>query len=288
MKILVGILYSIEKEYEQCISAINKQKEANFDTFLIKNLPNKEAHDQLYARFMANRDNYDLFIKIDADMVLAKNRLFRDIAIFFSDSPNINHYTIPVHDHFTNRLIYGLHVYRNCVAWCLNNDNIFVDRLETNTKQHLDDGRFTPAAFHAPSPSLFQAFHFGIHKAIKFTQYNTTKYNFHASIEHWQNIRYLFENYKNKKNSSLLYALIGTHYAIKYKLQEINIDFNDPKSLYLFNSINKRFNNKYTIISTYLHSQIICSKLYLALHLKINHNIPIMRTIKQLSQVTRN
>ena len=62
MRILIGILHTIENEFPQCIEAIKNQTYQNFDYFVVENIPNKEAHDTLYRRFMDSADNYELFI----------------------------------------------------------------------------------------------------------------------------------------------------------------------------------------------------------------------------------
>lgn len=285
MKILIGILYTFENEYEECIKSIKKQKDSVFDFIVIKNLPNKKAHDKLYTTFMENKDNYDLYIKIDADMILISDFFLKRISKFFHDNPCINHYTIPVHDFFTNREVYGLHIYRNNVKWVLNSDQIFVDRTDTNTEEFFDDGRFSPVALHAPNPSLFQAFHFGLHKAVKFTQYGSASFFIEPSVEHWQNISYLLKNYKNKKKLTLQYALAGCYFAMRYKMAHENINFNDNYALKLYKKLQKIKTNKlkYFIINIYI--QTIISKIYYIWFAKKEHNVPITTTYKRVMKV---
>jgi hypothetical protein len=40
MKLLVGTLYTIENEFEQCCAAIDRQTYDHFDLVVIRNLPN--------------------------------------------------------------------------------------------------------------------------------------------------------------------------------------------------------------------------------------------------------
>ena len=48
MKIYVGTLYSGENEFEECVAAIQNQTYKNYDHFVIRDLPNKEAHVTLF------------------------------------------------------------------------------------------------------------------------------------------------------------------------------------------------------------------------------------------------
>ena len=68
MKILIGILHCIENEYELCIQSLQEQSVKNWNHFVIRDLPNAEAHNALYSRFMEGSKEYDLFLKLDADM----------------------------------------------------------------------------------------------------------------------------------------------------------------------------------------------------------------------------
>ncbi len=71
MKILIGILYCIENERDACVKSIEAQTHRDFDYFIVENLPKKEAHHQLYTRFAASATEYDIFVKLDADMVIS-------------------------------------------------------------------------------------------------------------------------------------------------------------------------------------------------------------------------
>ena len=120
-RVLVGILYCGENEFDECINSIQRQELVGVDYFVVENLPNKEAHNVLYENFMRNASNFDYFIKVDADMVLCKNTFFSDVISEMNEDLSFDNYQIAVLDHYTNSLIYGLHIYRNKVTWNISN-----------------------------------------------------------------------------------------------------------------------------------------------------------------------
>ena len=236
MKLLIGIMYSIENEFPQCIESIRNQTFTGYDYFVIEKLHNIEAHHKLYKTFMDNHDKYDFFIKLDADMVLARNTFFEEIIRYFSNLPNTDDLQIAVHDYFTNRLIYGLHVYSNRVNWKLDDERIFVDWPEKQNEyiQVNDKKCLAPAAFHCPNPSNYQAFHFGLHKTIKVTQYDRNELRYFGSIVHWDNILEIIKHYKKTRSVALAYALIGFYESIVKQLASEHINFDNEKTLNLF------------------------------------------------------
>ena len=79
MRILVGTLYTIENEFDECVASINRQSHSDFEHFILENLPNKHAHDTLYRTFMERSGDFVLLIKVDADMVIEDEDLFAKI-----------------------------------------------------------------------------------------------------------------------------------------------------------------------------------------------------------------
>jgi hypothetical protein len=128
MKILIGIMYSIENELGECITAINRQTYRNFSLFLVKRLPNKQAHDRLYGTFTEQNAHYDLFLKIDADMVLTRTTFLAEVVAYFRQHSDVDNLQVAVFDCICDRLIYGLHVYNRRFRWSATDEPLFVDR----------------------------------------------------------------------------------------------------------------------------------------------------------------
>ncbi len=251
MRILIGILHTIENEFPQCIEAIKNQTYQNFDYFVVENIPNKEAHDTLYRRFMDSADNYELFIKVDADMVLSRTTFFEEVATKMKENTATDDLEIAVHDFFTDRLIYGLHVFRNTMTWDTeNNESIFVDRTGQQKVHVHDDKELAPAAFHCPNPSPFQSFHFGLHKATKVMQIDNPRLYAPASAFHWSNIQELLNNYYKTEKPILRYAILGAYWAIKHKATSKEVNYNSEKSSKAYQYISQlnelRFNQVFS------------------------------------------
>jgi len=115
MKLLVGTLYTIENEFQDCLASLDRQTLRDFDHFVIQGVPNRQAHDQLYERFMNNAGEYDFFIKLDADMVIRSQHLFANIVTEFEQRPQIDLLTILVHDYFTDRQVEELEAHPDAI-----------------------------------------------------------------------------------------------------------------------------------------------------------------------------
>ena len=85
MRILVGTLATIENEFDACTASIQRQTHRDFEQFVIRDLPNKQAHDTLYRTFMSRAEAFDLLIKVDADMVLTDDRFFEKVVERFQE-----------------------------------------------------------------------------------------------------------------------------------------------------------------------------------------------------------
>jgi hypothetical protein len=257
MKILVGTLYTIENEFDECRKSIEKQTYKNYDHMVIKNLPKKEAHDTLYGTFMDATDTYDLLVKVDADMVLYKDDVFEKIVDKFSRDPELDLLLIAINDYFTDELLIGMNVFRNTVRWNRNSDNLMTDRVhigETIRKTEKDYDDIAPAAVHCPDPSPFQAFHFGFHRGMK---------AYHAG-SNWRILRSIFNHYKRNPDTRLAYALLGANAAFTGKFTLENISYND-------NTLLNYFTERHGKTETQpLHRETEKSKLFRILSLPID------------------
>lgn len=230
MKILVGILYCIENEYPDALWALQQQTYTHFDYFQIEKLSNKEAHDALYQTFMSNASHYGLFLKLDADMVLSRKDFLDQVANVVRQQQTIDDLVIGVHDFFTDRIICGLHVYSNRVVWQKNEERVFTDMVDDSRRRVQDMDVLAPAAWHSPNPSHFQAFHFGVHKAVKFWQIGALNVNHYGRKIHFDNIIYLYQQWIKRKDSRLGIAVIGAFKGLVERFDYRFVDY-DSKLL---------------------------------------------------------
>lgn len=228
MKILVGIMHCIENEFDQCLAAIDQQTYPIHDRFILSNLPNKTAHNRLYSTFMGQADQVDLFVKIDADMVLSRKTFFEELAEWFSREKDVRHLQIELDDWLTDRRIMGLNVYRNDYKWIRNNELYFVDTTTKGikrTKTVRDRSILAPAAVHCPDPSPFQSFHFGVHKAVKVLQTECPERYLLFSYIHWEHFAHLELHYKRTNDSRLGLAIAGFLHAVQHSYESRHVDF---------------------------------------------------------------
>lgn len=228
MKILVGTLHAIENELDACMAAIREQTHPAHDSFVISGKPNKEAHDELYQTFMDRAAEVDLFIKIDADMVVTRPTFFQEVVERFTADPDLTHLLIAVDDWMTDRLIMGMHVFRSSHRWHSSRDSsesLFVDMVDVEEKLTKDREQLAPAAIHCGDPSPFQAFHFGLHKAVKFSQHGRDEVNFNQRETHWRHFKSLDRHYRRTREPRLNLARIGFIHALTQRFEPRHVDY---------------------------------------------------------------
>jgi hypothetical protein len=231
MKFLVGVMHCIENEFEECKIRILSQVGCEIEVFVISNLPNKEAHAQLYRRFEGSKDKFEYFVKVDADMVISSDRFFQHISRCFSFWPEVTHLEFPVFDHFTKRNIYGLHAWRRSHQWQVrDNEEFFADRAngkETKVRFGLE----TPAvADHCPAPSLFQAYHYGVHKAVKVTQLGR-KLDMVQAQSHWLNFCELESVYRGEQSLMTALPVLGFLDAVANRWGPAEVNYSCEETL---------------------------------------------------------
>jgi len=223
MKIFVGTLYSGENEFEECVAAINSQTFRDFDHYIYKDLPNKEAHVTLFKTFLDRSDEYDLLIKVDADMVITSTVLFEDIVRKMIANPGLEVLSIGVHDFFSGQMINGLNTYRNSVRWNFEKDTLFVDIPETSREEYLfDEKEFAPAAIHCKNPSSFQSFHFGVHRGIK----SIAKQH---STSHWILLEKTWKNFLCTQDVRIGLAVLGAEMVYAGDFTKKDVDYTNPR-----------------------------------------------------------
>lgn len=89
-KVLVLTLYSGENEYEESKKSVKEQNYEYIEYRCFENLPNKEAHDRLYKTIMDESSNFDIFIKLDADMILEEKDFILKVVSYFIENDNVD------------------------------------------------------------------------------------------------------------------------------------------------------------------------------------------------------
>lgn len=171
-KVFVGTLYCGEADFDMCIDAIYSQEDVEIHSRVFTNLPEKEAHNQLWAAWRAIQSQFDLFVKVDADTVLANKRIIRTICDIFDTDKRITGLQAPLHDYFTDSFINGLNCFSPKVVFLDSKDELYCDRKvdtchDIVIQSHNVPSTLQPAGYHCYHASKEQAFHFGLHRALK-------------------------------------------------------------------------------------------------------------------------
>lgn len=226
--ILVGVLFSGENEYEECLSSIEIQTYADFDLMCIENMPKFQAHSRLYQSFLHKKNQYDLLIKIDADMVITRPELFQQIVEKFEQNPGMDVLGIAIWDFFSAGYINGLNSYRNTVTWELDPSNVNADVVVVDEDKYtFDQSELAPAAIHCKNPSKLQAFHFGVHRGIKI-------FAPRHSTSHWQLLEKTWQNFLKTNDVRIGLAILGAELVYSGLLTKENVDYTDPRLAEIF------------------------------------------------------
>lgn len=210
MRCLIGTLSVGENELEACERAIADQDYTNWSHVRFDDLPEYEAHESLYREFMQRIDEFDLFFKIDADMVLYSKGSLRMMVEFLRSRPRVDHACFAVHDYLTDSPLLGLHAFTARAVWGVPADRYRPDENPAIPGERISV-RFPPApvASHAASPSEYQAFHFGAHRAIKALAASDRR----ARSEQLLVLRNLVRHAQRNTDRRLRFAQLGAWHA---------------------------------------------------------------------------
>jgi hypothetical protein len=230
MRIFVGTLYAGENELEECVDSINRQKGVIFEHVIFRNLGNKEAADTLYRTFMDRSGEFDLLIKVDADIVLLDDQLFSNISQKFRENDWLDLLEIRVHDFYSDQLIWGLPSYRSTVKWKPAEENLFIDDFPPVPKNRwiADCPELAPAGIHCKNPSPLQAFHYGVYKGLKIIQSEIDEKVISKINSNWEKIERTYAHFKSKRDIRLGFAVLGAELALKGSFQADHLDYSNP------------------------------------------------------------
>jgi hypothetical protein len=170
-KFLVLTLYSGEGEVEDCKSSVQRQKGVDARHVIFSNLGNVEAHEKLYQTIMEECENFDLFIKLDADMVLARDTVLDEIADYFRREKELDHLVLPVFDWPSRRQIQGVTVFGGRVRWTFPLNSLTPDTNPIRVgKKRVIPTTATELVHHMQAPTREQCYLYGFHKGLKIAQ----------------------------------------------------------------------------------------------------------------------
>ena len=187
--ILVLTLHTDEPQLGRCVEVIRAQEDVIVEHQIISGLGNTEAHQALYETVESRASEFDLFVKVDADMVLANAAVLARIGGLFGADPELDHAQLAIEDFYTDHRIMGLHAFSPRVRWPRVDEGLFVDPMPRvpGRRAALWEPSAT-VAFHSPDPSPLQAFRFGLHRASKAFQPGRKRFRGSQAHEQWQTL----------------------------------------------------------------------------------------------------
>lgn len=240
MRLLILTLYSGENEYSSCLRSLESQEFSDFEQRILADLPNAEAHEQLYRTIMAERGNYDLFLKLDADMILADDEVLSDLVRVFEDHPGLDHLVVAVSDWMTDSLIIGAHLFSNRVRWHRHTETLYVDPdpVFPGIKLVVDSPP-RDLILHASDPSPLQAFHFGAHRALQASQaYRRLRdTRTHNARVQWQYLDRVWSHFERSGDRRLGLAILAADMVFERKLPATANEYSDGHVLAVFEGV---------------------------------------------------
>ena len=168
-KIFVGTLYAGEAEFEESCEAIKAQEQVDVTHHVIADLPEYEAHNELWNAWGKVRAAYDIFVKVDADTILNRNEALSDIYKLFQQ-PRVTGVQIKLHDYFSDQLISGLNAFSTEVQFQNSKKRLFADHADRNHDLVIKGeavSHLAPIGWHCKYPAARQAYHYGLRRALK-------------------------------------------------------------------------------------------------------------------------
>lgn len=209
LKVLVVTLYCGENEYKQCCESSASQRGVEVTHKVFSFLPKQEAHQKLYELFNKSREEFDYLAKLDADMAFSNPDALKNILAKFSEGVDVVSAT--VHDGMTNSDMQSFNIFSNrCYFHYDSNDPLFTDKLQVDHPgrhhSYVDHSR---NVLHSFNPSPFQAFMFGVHRALKVTQPGKKVPSINNSYHQRVVLNKTYNFWLESKAAHLEYALWG-------------------------------------------------------------------------------
>lgn len=164
-------MHYLEGDFQSCMRAVREQRDVSLTHFLVSGLNEREAHAALWKAWHHARGEHDIFVKVDADTVLAHDEVLRELWNTMAANDRITGIQAPLHDLFTDGFINGLNAFSPRVTFRDTTDPLYVDRVDVGHDLVVASGdvsaRLKPAGMHCYEATDAQAFHYGLHRALK-------------------------------------------------------------------------------------------------------------------------
>jgi hypothetical protein len=230
LRVLIGTLFSGEQEFARAMEALKAQRHVSYRTFAIEHLPERAAHDKLHERFMEHAHAYDLFLKLDADMILVDDNALGTAVAVFEQDPHLEHAVFTVHDWMSGSDIEGIHMYRSRVTWAKCDASAFPDPAPQNAaRSRRFRGPPSPLAAHGPDPSPAQAFRYGLHRGLRAFPAGLPRARPVDALRHWRLLKRVWRNFERTLDPRMGLALLGVEHTLTHRLAPADCNYTNPR-----------------------------------------------------------
>lgn len=237
-RVLILTLYSGENEFDACVESIRQQTYSNNKHVVIGGLGNLEAHRACYSKIMSSRDEFDLFLKLDADMVFrSKTKLEEMVGVFLANS-GMDHVVFSVRDWLADMELIGAHMFSSRARWVFDSETLFVDPdpMIPGKKLKIIRREPAPVAWHNGDPSCFQSFHFGVHRALKVVQPGRPLL-IQRSLEQWYLLYRIWRGFSKTSDRKKGLAVMGADAVLQGTVKPSTYDYTDDSLRLQYNEL---------------------------------------------------
>jgi hypothetical protein len=229
VRALVATLYTCENEFDECLAAIGRQTFKDYEHLIIRNLTKKQAHQQLYGTFKDRSDEFDLLIKVDADMVIEDDRLFESLVDQFKQHDGLQLFTIYIRDFFPDQMVSGLHTFRNTANFP-KIDKVYTDKHAVPAdKMLIDRTQLGQRVIHCKNPSSLQAFHYGLHRGVKLAEH-IRRGELGMVYPYAMINERIWRHFCKTQDTRIGLACLGGELAIRDQFSIEHVDYENPRA----------------------------------------------------------
>lgn len=230
-RIFVGTMHAGEGDFLKCLERIQSQQGVVVTPHLISNLPEKDAHNALWRAWNEAKPSHELFVKVDADTVLATDETLLQIWKLFEANPRLTSVQAPLHDYMTDGFINGLNAFNPKVIFNDTRDELYCDRVDTGHDIRIQSSEvpdwLRPAGYHCHHASDRQAFHYGVHRKLKGQR---------------EVMGRVYQAWQRDKDRVRAFALLGASMADKF-VQSRKFNYADPEFQAAYDEAIHQYNN---------------------------------------------
>jgi len=168
-KILVVTLEAGEAEFNECVSAINGQKDVEIDHVVVRGLNERAAHSRLVSIWHKRSEEFHYLVKVDADTILNSDTALASMSELM-ELEKASGLQVRLWDYFSQDLIPGLNMFSRGIHFKTKIPRLRPDQIDlghTKVLKGSSVAHLEPIGWHGRNPLPKQSFFFGYHRWLK-------------------------------------------------------------------------------------------------------------------------